>query len=151
MLDFLLQFFGLLLEVTRAAFERGFIGGFGFGGGGFFLKETANPFAELKIGQEQQADEAQGRINNDCADFAEEAKAVFVTRRLPEGEVAEPAARTHRTDYFMEFSMLAAVIHHVKQAGQSNQQNNCPQQRPAQTLAQVAQNIQQIRHAKRRK
>src|SRR5208282_6482699 len=33
-LDFLLQFFGLLLEVTRAAFERGFIGGFGFGGGG---------------------------------------------------------------------------------------------------------------------
>ncbi len=63
-LDFLLQFFGLLLEVPRAAFECGFIGGFGFGGGGFFLKETANPFAELKIGQEQQADEAKRQIHN---------------------------------------------------------------------------------------
>ena len=59
------------------------------------LKETANPFAELKIGQEQQADEAKRQIHNGRTHRTEHPEPPVKTKQ-PELEqgLSDPAART---------------------------------------------------------
>jgi len=62
----------------------------------------------------------------------------------------QPAARALRAEVFLQFPQPARVVHDVKQPGERSEQDGRPEQRPAQTLVQVTQKIQQIRHAERR-
>ena len=78
--DFFLRFVlrpaSLFFQIARPAFQGDFFGRFlpGFHWWRFFFQQGADPFTELEIGQEEQADQAQRGINNGRADRAEQRK-----------------------------------------------------------------------------
>jgi hypothetical protein len=148
-LDFLLQFFGLLFEITRTAFERDFIGGFGFGDGRFFLKDMANPFAELKIGQEQQTDEAKRQIHNCRTHRTEHPEPPIKTKQLElEQGLSDPTARTLSVQGFAQW--LEDPVHHVQKAGQRKHEDQPPDAEPQSPFAQVRPEIKQTTQPERR-
>ena len=143
---------GLLFQFDRPALQSTVHSGFRFrirvgAAEGHLFQETANPYAEPEIGQKEEADQAKRGVNNDRPCRAQQAKTIFIARRLAEGHKSEPATGAEGTNGFMDLSEPAVIVHDVKQAGQGQHQHGRPDQRPPQTLPQMAGKIQQIRQA----
>ena len=76
------------------------------------LSKAPNPVAQLEIGQEQQADEAERRVNNGRAGCTQHPETVLVSDK------PQPAARARAADSIVQVAKPARVVHDVKQARQ---------------------------------
>ena len=149
--DFLFEFALLFFQFERPFFQGDFLSGleFTFWGGFFLLQDRTNPVAQLKIGQEQKTDQTQCGINNRRAESSEQAEAVVVLCQPSVRQVAEPATGEISIDARAPIVDQINPSREMQQTRERYKQQRRPKQTPAQTFAQVAENLQKIRHAER--